>query len=55
MIQSPAERAEEYRKEAQAQALRARAAREWDWSTGDELLAIATRYEAPAREAERQI
>jgi hypothetical protein len=52
-MQSGAERAEEYRKEAET--LRAQAAREWDWSTRDDLLAIAAQYEALAKEAERQI
>jgi hypothetical protein len=53
MIQSGAERVEKYRKEAEA--LRAKAAREWDWSTRDDLLAIAAQYEALAKEAEREI
>jgi hypothetical protein len=52
-MQSGAERAKEYRE--QAEALRAKAGREWDWSTRDDLLAIAAQYEALAKEAEREI
>ncbi len=53
MIQSGGERAEEYRKEAET--LRAKASREWDWSIRDDLLAIAKQYDALAKEAEREI
>jgi hypothetical protein len=53
VMQSGAERATEYREEAEA--LRAKAIREWDWSIRDDLLAIAAEYEALAKDAEREI